>query len=472
MEERQIVVGLDIGTKKVCAIAGAVNAYGKLEVIGIGTALANGVRQGAIYNNHHVVNAVLEAIEKLEKDADIDVGVVNVGISGAHVRMHPSVGAITRRSQDEITASDINRLLDDMHKTVLSPGQEILHVLPQYYAVDHERKIKEPIGMPGVRLEGEVQIVTSGSAYLANLKRCMQLSRLEVEHLMLNAYASSLSILAEEEKEAGVALIDIGAGTTEVVVFYDGFVRYTSVLPMGGELVTSDIREGCKVLDRQAEQLKQKFGCALRSMAPENEYVAIPSMNNIPPREIALTDLSLIIQARMEEIIDACAKELQKSGFAGKLAGGVVVSGGEASLRGLTELFQQRTGYITRVGYPNIHLGKCKNELIKDPKYATAIGLALASSMTIDKRDMHLRNAPKPAATVTPSPGFHTMIPRGGQEELPPVEVSKPVVQPPVVQIPPSTLADDKKEEKQGMFTRFMDKMRSALNDDFAKHDY
>jgi len=395
MQQEKIVVGLDIGTTKVCAIVGRIDQYGKLEILGMGKAISDGVKDGIIANINRTTEAIKVAIEEAEKNSGIDIRIVNVGIAGKHIRSSVHHGSITRKADGgEITIEDVNRLTNDMYRIVTEPGNEIIHVIPQHYSVDYEEHIKDPIGMAGVRLGGDFHIITADANALRNLRRCVELANLEVESVILEPLASSMAVLGDEEKEAGVALVDIGGGTTDIAVFYDGIIRHTSVIPFGGNIITSDIKVGCSIMQSQAEQLKVKFGRSLVVEAPANEVVSIPGLREREPKEISIRNLAAIIEARMEEIVDLVYSDLTKSGFAGKLTGGVVITGGGSQLKNICELFELKTGLNVRIGYPNEFLGKTKEEEVKSPMHATGMGLILAGFKTIDEReDNYLRNA-------------------------------------------------------------------------------
>lgn len=391
----KIVVGLDIGTTKICAMVGRINEYGKLEILGIGRANSDGVKEGIVSNIHKTTDSITLAIEEAEKASGIDINVVNVGIAGKHIKSFRHRGGITRNSDnDEITLEDLNRLNNDMYRIVTEPGTEIIHVMPQNYIVDYEENIKDPVGMAGVKLEADFHIITAQTNAIKNIKRAVERAGLTIDNLILEPLASSLAVLSEEEKEAGIALVDIGGGTTDIAIFYDGIIRHTAVIPFGGDIVTSDIKHGCQVLDNQAELLKTRFGNSLSEEATENEVISIPGIRGRTPKEISIKNLSRIIEARMEEIIELVHSEITRSGYSNRLAGGIVITGGGAQLLNLQPFFEFKTGLDTRIGYPNEHLGKNKDEMVKYPMYATTVGLVLAGFKTIDEREEnYLKNA-------------------------------------------------------------------------------
>lgn len=388
MENGKIVVGLDIGTTKICAIVGRKNEYGKLEVLGMGKAESDGVIRGIVTNIDKTVGAIEKAVKEAEDQAGIDIRVVNVGIAGQHIKSSIHHGSITRNSNDdEITIEDVNRLTNDMYRIVIPPGSEIIHVMPQDYIVDYEEGIMDPVGMSGVKLEADFHVITAQTNAINNINKCVRRAGLEIENLILEPLASSLAVLSEEEKEAGICLIDIGGGTTDVAIFHENIIRHTAVIPFGGNIITSDIKQGCMVMQHQAELLKTKFGKAIAEEASPNEIVSIPGLRNRAPKEIAIKNLAHIIEARMEEIVELAHSEIITSGYDGKLAGGIVITGGGSQLNSLKQLVEYMSGMDARVGYPNEHLGKSKLDMMKSPMYATSVGLVLSGFRALDERE-------------------------------------------------------------------------------------
>jgi cell division protein FtsA len=401
MENSKIVVGLDIGTTKICAIVGRKNEYGKLEVLGMGKAESEGVIKGIVTNIDKTVFAIGKAIKEAGEMSGIDIGVVNVGIAGQHIRSTIHHGSITRNSrEDEVSIEDVNRLTEDMYRIVIPPGSEIIHVMPQDYTVDYEEGIKDPVGMSGVKLEADFHIITAQTSAINNINKCVRRAGLEIEDLILEPLASSLAVLSEEEKEAGVCLIDIGGGTTDIAIFYDNIIRHTAVIPFGGNILTTDIQHGLMVMAKQAEQLKTRFGKAIAEEASPNEIVSIPGIRNRTAKEISVKNLSNIIQARMEEIIEMAHGEIINSGFEKRLAGGIVITGGGSQLSCLKQLVEYMTGMDTRIGYPNEHLGKSKLEAVKSPMYATSVGLVLSGFRSLDEREERYKEAKEATKTV------------------------------------------------------------------------
>ncbi|MBN8577655.1 MAG: cell division protein FtsA [Cytophagales bacterium] len=393
MEKEKIVVGLDIGTTKICAIVGRKNEFGKLEVLGMGKAESEGVIKGIVTNIDKTVFAIEKAIKEASDMSGIDIGVVNVGIAGQHIRSSIHHGGITRTSNDdEVSIEDVNRLTEDMYRIVIPPGSEIIHVMPQDYIVDYEEGIKDPVGMSGVKLEADFHIITAQTSAINNINKCVRRAGLQIDDLILEPLASSLAVLSEEEKEAGVCLIDIGGGTTDIAVFHDSIIRHTAVIPFGGNILTNDIQQGLMVMARQAEQLKTRFGKAISEEASPNEIVSIPGIRNRTAKEISVKNLSNIIQARMEEIIEMAHTEIINSGYENRLAGGIVITGGGSQLSCLKQLVEYMTGMDARIGYPNEHLGKSKLEAVKSPMYATAVGLVLSGFRSLDEREDRYRD--------------------------------------------------------------------------------
>ncbi|MDX2062781.1 MAG: cell division protein FtsA [Bacteroidia bacterium] len=378
MDTERIVVGLDIGTTKVVAIVGRLNGYGNVDVLGLGKAESEGVTRGVIDNIDKTVAAIQAAIHEAERQANVEINLVHVGIAGEHIRTLKHKGIITLSNPDqEITLADVERLRADMFKVAVPPGTEILHVIPQDYSVDSHHDVKDPVGMSGVRLEGNFQIITCQSLSARNIYKCVRKAGLEVEELVLQPLASAHAVLSDEEKEAGVCLVDIGGGTTDLVIFENNIIRHTAVIPFGGSIITEDIKQGCSVMRKQAEYLKRTFGAALAQALTEDEIITISGLSGRPPKEIMRRTLAGIIQARMEEILDLVVREIVAAGFQHRLVGGIVVTGGGAELVHLADLVSYVTGIDCRVGYPTEHLAKGMVEEVSHPFCATGMGLVV-----------------------------------------------------------------------------------------------
>jgi len=393
MSKEEIIVGLDIGTTKICVIVGKKNEYGKLEVLGMGRSVSDGVVSGIVINIDKTVHAIEKAIKQASDASGINIGVVNVGIAGQHINSSIQHGSIIRKSEDEITLEDLNQLTSDMYRMVIPPGSQIIHVMPQDYIVDYNEGITDPVGMPGVKLEADFHIITAQSNAINDINKCVKRAGLEIADLILEPLASSLSVLGEEEKQAGICLVDIGGGTTDVAVFHEGIIRHTAVIPFGGNIITADIKQGCMVMEHQAELLKTKFGKAIAEEASPNEIVSIPGLRNRPAKEISIKNLAHVIEARMEEIIEMVHTEIINSGYHKKLAGGIVVTGGGSQLTNVSQLFEYMTGLDTRIGHPNEHLGRSKIEAVKSPMYATSVGLVLSGFKALDFREEQYQEA-------------------------------------------------------------------------------
>jgi cell division protein FtsA len=383
MENENIAVGLDIGTTKIVAMIGKTNEYGKVEILGIGKSKSLGVHRGVVNNITQTIQSIQQAVQDAETSSSIKIAEVVVGIAGQHIRSLQHSDYITRSNSDEvIDEADIDRLCNQVHKLVMLPGEEILHVLPQDFKVDGQAEVKEPIGMYGGRLEANFHVVLGQVSSIRNVGRCIKSAGLELSGITLEPLASALAVLSQEEKEAGVALIDIGGGTSDLAIFKDGIIRHTAVIPFGGNVITEDIKEGCSIIEKQAELLKIKFGSAWPGENKDNEIVSIPGLRGREPKEITLKNLSKIIHARVVEIIEQIYLEIKNYGHEEqkkKLIAGIVLTGGGAQLQHLKQLVEYITGMDTRIGYPNEHLAGNSDSETTSPLYATAVGLVLNS---------------------------------------------------------------------------------------------
>jgi cell division protein FtsA len=386
-QKSKILAAVDIGTTKIVSIIGRKNENGKLEILGMSKTPSKGVKRGVVLNIEETVGTIRSTVEEVQKQTGMTMNDVFVGIAGQHIKSVRNRGYINRDSyEDEITKQDIEALINDMYKIPIDVGEEIIHVLPQSYIVDNETGVKNPVGMSGKRLEANFHIVVGQIASARNIEKCINRCGLRVNQLILEPLASAMSVLTEDEIEAGVALIDIGGGTTDIAVFYDDVIRHTAVIPFGGNVVTSDIKEGCSILTRQAEALKIQFGSALGDLAPEDKVVTIPGISGREPKEISFKSLAYIIQSRMEEIIDAVLFELENSDCMDKLSAGIVLTGGGSLLRHLPQLVKFRSGLDVRIGYPGEHLASETLEEINQPMYSTSIGLLLKGDEIIHSK--------------------------------------------------------------------------------------
>jgi cell division protein FtsA len=381
MENNKIAVGLDIGTTKIVAMIGRKNEYDKIEVVGIGKAKSLGVKRGVVSNITQTIQSIQQAVEEAESVSGLKIEEVVVGIAGQHIRSLHHSDYITRNNADEVIDEvDIENLVNQVHKLVMLPGEEIIHVLPQEFKVDSQADIKEPIGMYGGRLEANFHVVVGQVSSIRNIGRCVKSAGLDLSEITLEPLASASAVLSQEEKEAGVALIDIGGGTTDLAIFKDGIIRHTAVIPFGGNVITDDIKEGCSIIEKQAELLKVKFGSAWPGENKETEIVSIPGLRGREPKEITLKNLSKIIHARVQEIIEHVYLEIKNYGHEtakGKLIAGIVLTGGGSQLKHLRQLVEYITGMDARIGFPNEHLAGDSDEALSSPSYATAVGLLM-----------------------------------------------------------------------------------------------
>lgn len=381
MKNNKIAVGLDIGTTKIVAMMGVKNEYNKLDIVGIGKSKSRGVHRGVVNNITQTIQSIHSAVHEAEALSGQKINSVVVGIAGQHIRSLQHSDYITRTNPEEVIDEvDLERLKNQVFKLVMLPGEEIIHVLPQEYKVDGQAEIKEPKGMYGGRLEANFHVVVGQVSSIRNIMRCVKSAGIDFGGITLEPIASSDSVLSIEEKEAGVALIDIGGGTTDLAIFKDDIIRHTAVIPFGGNIITEDIKEGCSIIEKHAEQLKIKFGSAWPGENKENEIVSIPGLIGREPKEISLKNLSKIIHARVQEIIQQVYSEIKNYGHdhpKKKLIAGIVLTGGGSQLRHLKQLVEYITGMDTRIGYPNEHLAGDTDKITASPQYSTAVGLVM-----------------------------------------------------------------------------------------------
>ncbi|MCO5724773.1 cell division protein FtsA [Robiginitalea marina] len=403
MEQTKYSVGLDIGTTKIVAIIGKENEYGKIEVLGIGRSRSLGVHRGVVNNITQTIQSIQQAVEQAEANSGLKIGSVTVGIAGQHIRSLQHSDYITRPNSEEVIGEeDLETLCNQVYKLVMLPGEEIIHVLPQEYRVDGQAEVKQPIGMYGGRLEANFHVVVGQVSSIKNIGRCIKSAGLNLDNITLEPLASANAVLSQEEKEAGVALIDIGGGTTDLAIFKDGIIRHTAVIPFGGNVITEDIKEGCSIIEKQAELLKIKFGSAWPGENKDNEIVSIPGLRGREPKEITLKNLSKIIHARVVEIIEQVYLEIKNYGHEEqkkKLIGGIVLTGGGSQLKHLKQLVEYITGMDTRIGYPNEHMAGDSDAEIASPTYATAVGL-LMNAVENSHRFPRVRESQQQAAAA------------------------------------------------------------------------
>lgn len=377
--ERPIIVGLDIGTTKIVAIAGRKNEFGKLEILGFGRSESAGVNHGVVMNIEHCIRSIEQAIEQcLLSNPNLEINEVYVGIAGQHIKSLQTRGDRVRVNTDEeITKEDIDLLIKDQYKTYIPAGDQIIDIVPQEFSVDNMQTTMSPIGMSGVKIGANFHIITGDRNAIRNIKRCVDKSNLRTKDLVLQPLASAAAVMNDEDLEAGVAIVDIGGGTTDMAVFYDGILKHTAVIPYAGVNITNDIRSGLGVLRAQAEAMKVQFGTALADEANAHAYITIPGLRGLPPKEISVKNLANIIQARMEEILSHVVYQLKQVNLDKKLHGGIILTGGGSMLKHLIQLTEYVTGLGARIGYPNEHLAGSHSETLMSPVYSTCIGLIL-----------------------------------------------------------------------------------------------
>ncbi len=379
-EQHPIIVGLDIGTTKIAAIAGRKNEFGKLEILGFGRANSNGVKHGQVLNIDETIKAIKMALEDCYKsNPNLEINEVYVGIAGHHIKSLQTRGDIVRQqTDDEITQREIDQLVADQYKTYIPAGDQIIDVIPQEFTVDNFQNIPNPIGYGGVKVGANFHIITGDKNAIRNINRAVEKSSLRTKDLVLQPLASAAAVMGQEDLEAGVAIVDIGGGTTDLAVFYEGILKHTAVIPFGGENITNDIKTGLGVLKTQAEQMKVQFGSALANETKMNAYITIPGLRGMPAKEISVKNLANIIQARMSEIMDFVTYHLKQVGLDNRmLNGGVVLTGGGSQLRHLIQLTEYVSGLNARIGYPTEHLAAGHIEELARPTYSTCIGLIL-----------------------------------------------------------------------------------------------
>lgn len=405
MEKSGIIVGLDIGTTKIAVIVGRKNEHGKTDILGHGKVPSIGVKRGVVANIDNTVQSIKDAVTEASAKSGVDIKYVNVGIAGQHIKSLQHRGSMIREdSEIEISQQDIDKLCNSMYNLNMNPGEEILDVIPQEFSIDSEHGILTPKGMIGSSLEANFHIIIGQTAAAKNIYKCVRKAGLEVVELIIEPMASAEAVLSEEEKEAGVVLVDIGGGTSDIAIFHAGIIRHTAVIPLGGEIISEDIKEGCSIIKKHAEELKVKFGSALARENREEEIVAIPGLRGRAPKEISLKNLASIIQARMEEIIEHIYYEIKNSGYEKKLIGGIVLTGGGAQLKHIAQLTEFMTGLDTRIGYPNEHLSIDAGAEMASPMFATGVGLVIEGIDRYQKEVEKLKPEETEVETVSPEP--------------------------------------------------------------------
>jgi len=372
--EHNLIVGLDIGTSKVAAIVGEMKEDGEIEVIGIGSQPSRGLKKGVVVNLEATVQSIQRAIEEAELMAGCRIHSVYAGIAGSHISSMNSHGIVAIKEK-EVTQSDVDRVIDSARAVAIPADQKILHILPQEFVIDRQEGIKEPIGMSGIRLEARVHIVTGSVSAAQNIEKCIRRCGLEVDDVILEQLASAHAVLAEDEKELGVCLVDIGGGTTDIAVFTDGAIRHTAVIPIAGDQVTNDIAVALRTPAQYAEEIKIKYACALTQLAKLEETIEVPSIGDRPSRQISRLNLAELVEPRYEELLLLVQAELRRSGFEDLIAAGIVLSGGSARVEGLVDLAEEIFHMPVRLGLPQFVTGL--GDVIRNPAYSTGVGLLL-----------------------------------------------------------------------------------------------
>lgn len=370
--DREFVVGLDVGTAKVCTIVGERTSEKGIEIIGIGFQPSHGLKRGVVVDIESTVQSIRRAVEEAELIAGCQINSVCAGIAGSHIRSLNSHGIVAIRDR-EVTASDVERVLDAAQAVAIPADQRILHILPQEYVIDDQDGIREPVGMSGVRLEANVHIVTGAASSAQNIIKCVRRCGLEVDDIVLEQLASSDAVLTDDEKDIGVCLVDIGGGTTDIAVFTEGAIRHTAVIPIAGDQVTNDIAFALRTPTARAEEIKIRYACALAKRASMEEEIEVPSVGERPPRRLARQTLAEVVESRYEELLSLVQAELRRSGFEEKVAAGMVLTGGSAKMEGLVELAEEILHMPVRIGHPQQVNGLI--DVVRNPVYATGVGL-------------------------------------------------------------------------------------------------
>lgn len=374
-EQKNLIVGLDIGTSKVVALVAEVLPEGRLEVVGLGEAPARGLKKGVVVNIESTVSSIQRALEDAELMADCKIREVYTGIAGSHIKSLNSHGMVAIKDK-EVTQADVDRVMETARAVNIPMDQQILHILTQEFIIDGQDGVREPLGMSGVRLEAKVHIVTGAVSAAQNIIKCVKRTGLEVRDLILQPLASSMAVLSEDEKDLGVCLVDIGGGTSDIAVFTNGAIRHTAVIPIAGDQITNDIAMALRTPTKEAEDIKRMHGCALRQLASPNDMIDVPSVGERGPRQLSRQTLAEVIEPRVEELFSLVQAELRRSGFEDLISSGIVLTGGSSLMQGMVELGEEVFHMPVRVGVPQYVEGL--QEVIRNPRYATGVGLLLA----------------------------------------------------------------------------------------------
>lgn len=430
--EQPIIVGLDIGTTKIAAIAGRKNEFGKLEILGFGRANSNGVQHGMVLNIDQTIKAIQSALENCyASNPTLIIEDVYVGIAGQHIKSLQTRGDIVRHNtDDEITQAEIDQLISDQYKTYIPAGDQIIDVIPQEFTVDNFQNIPDPIGYSGVKVGANFHIITGDKNAIRNINRSVEKAGLKTKDLVLQPLASAAAVMCDHDLEAGVAIVDIGGGTTDLAVFYEGILKHTAVIPFGGENITNDIKTGLGVLKTQAEQMKVQFGSALADEAKTNAFITIPGIRGMAPKEIGVKNLAAIIQARMSEIMDFVSYHLKQVGLDNRmLNGGIILTGGGSQLKHLIQLTEYVTGLNARIGYPNEHLAGGHIEELAKPMYSTCLGLILKGYNDFENKrkqfEIQFKKVDVPKGLQVPEIVDEVLIDTNGSEKIKPRKTIK-----------------------------------------------
>lgn len=406
MNEGKIIVGLDIGTTKVACIVGQKAENGKIEILGYGKTVSTGVRRGVVTNIFDTVEAIKTAVKQASDQSGVEINRVSVGIAGQHIKSLQHRGVMMRDNHEiEITEAELERLRNDTFKINMTPGEEIIDVIRQDTYVDGELATN-PVGMLGNKIEANFHVIIGQTSAAKNIVKCIESAGLEMDYMILEPIASAQAVLDDEEKDAGVVLVDIGGGTTDIAIFKDKKIQHTAVIPFGGNIITEDICTGCSIIKHYAEEVKVKFGSALASENRDDEVVSIPGIRGREPKEISFKNLANIIQARLEEIFELVNYEIQKAKTENQLIAGIVLTGGGAMMRHIQQLAEFKTGLEVRIGYPNEHLNKTPMKELSSPMYSTSIGIVIETIARMD-HDEYL----KASQTAQPAMNSRAVVP-------------------------------------------------------------
>ncbi|WP_300425732.1 cell division protein FtsA [Thalassolituus sp.] len=388
VQQKRMMVGLDIGTSKIVAIVGEVDSDGNIEVVGLGTSPSRGLKKGVVVNIESTVHSIRRAVEEAELMAGCTIHSVYAGIAGSHVHSMNSNGIVAVKDR-EVTQTDIERVIDAAQAVAIPQDQAILHVLPQEYVVDSQEGIKEPVGMAGVRLEAKVHLVTGSVNAIQNIERCVQRCNLETDDIILEQLASSYAVLTDDERELGVCMVDIGGGTTDIAIFTEGAIRHTAVIPIAGDQVTNDIAMALRTPTQHAEKIKVKYACALTQLAKADEKIKVPSVGDRPPRDLSRQALAEVVEPRYDELFTLIQSELRRSGFEDLIAAGIVLTGGTSKMEGVVELAEEIFHMPVRLARPVGVSGL--TDVINNPIYSTAVGLLLYAAGQENRKSLNKR---------------------------------------------------------------------------------